>query len=178
MAKILIRIEIGGQTRVLTWSFCCTILIAFANGGLRVSFNSRRWPQSCYSELRILIGRRHVAPEFWFASNFSGQTRVLTWSFCCTILIPVQMDALSSSFKSLGDPKTCHSELRVFYCICGTESSWPKASRYHCIPYVMGGGWELFIHIRLVTATAEHIVTLLTLLKLSESTWLYYITLY
>ena len=45
----------------------------------------------------------------------------------------------------------------------GTESSWPKASRYHCIPYVMGGGWELFIHIRLVTATAEHIVTILTL---------------
>ena len=91
---------------------------------------------------------------------------MLTWSFCCTILIPVQMDALSSSFKALGDPKTCHSELRVLYCICGTESSWPKASRYHCIPYVMGGGWELFIHIRLVTATAEHIVTLLTLLTL------------
>ena len=48
----------------------------------------------------------------------------------------------------------------------GTESSWPKASRYHCIPYVMGGGWELFIRIRLVTAPATNVVTLpyLTLL--------------
>ena len=121
---------------------------------------SLMWPQNCDSELRILIGRRHVTPEFWFASKFSGQTRVLTWSFCCTILIPVQMDALSSSFKALGDPKTCHSELRVLYCICGTESSWPKASRYHCIPYVMGGGWELCIHIRLVGAPATSRITL------------------
>ena len=85
---------------------------------------------------------------------------MLTWSFCCTILIPVQMRALSSSFKALGDPKTCHSELRVLYCICGTESSWPKASRYHCIPYVMGGGWELCIHIRVVTAPAANRITL------------------
>ena len=42
----------------------------------------------------------------------------------------------------------------------GTESSWPKASRYHCIPYVMGGGWELCIHIRVVTAPAANRITL------------------
>ena len=29
-----------------------------------------------------------------------------------------------------------------------------------CIPYVMGGGWELFIRIRMVTAPAADIVTL------------------
>ena len=32
-----------------------------------------------------------------------------------------------------------------------------------CIPYVMGGGWELFIRIRMVTAPAADIVTLRTL---------------
>ena len=42
----------------------------------------------------------------------------------------------------------------------GTELSWPKGSRYHCIPYVMGGGWELFIRIRLVAAPATDIMTL------------------
>ena len=83
--------KIGGQTRVLTWSFCCTILVAFANGGLSVPLNILKWLQSCYSERRILIGRRHVTPKFWFASKFSGQTQVLTWSFCCTILIAFQV---------------------------------------------------------------------------------------
>ena len=170
MAKILICIEIGGPNQ-------CRILIVCVTGGLKLSFNASGAHKNCYSELRILTGRRHVTPEFWFASKFSGQTRVLTWSFWCTILIPVQMEALSSSFKALGDPKTCHSELRVLYCICGTESTWPKASRYHCIPYVMGGGWELCIHIRVVTAPAANRITL-PYLKLSDSTWLYYITSY
>ena len=70
--------------------------------------------------------------------------------------------------------------IHVYPCIqlaSGTESSWPKASRYHCIPYVMGGGWELCIHIRVVTAPAANRITL-PYLKLVLSIWLYYITLY
>ena len=160
MAKILTRLtksvaNLGCWLVVLSRYACCP-----CKWRPQSVVHHLMWSQKCYSKLRILICRRRVIPIFWLASKFSGQTRVLTWSFCCTILIPVQMDALSSSFKALGDPKTCHSELRVLYCICGTESSWRKASRYHCIPYVMGGGWELCIHIRVVTAPAANRITL------------------
>ena len=130
--KFWLASKIGGQTRVLTWSFCCTILVAFANGGLSVSLNILKWLQSCYSERRILIGRRHVTPKFWFASKFSGQTQVLTWSFCCTILIAFQVSLHSLCYgwrvgivytDSFGDrPRGRHSDL-----------TWP----YLTLPYLI-----------------------------------------
>ena len=40
MSKIWFSSKIGGQTPLLTWSFRCTILISFADGGLNVSFRS------------------------------------------------------------------------------------------------------------------------------------------
>ena len=132
---------------MLAWSFCCTILIAFANGGLRVSFNILRWPQ-----LLFRAKDSHWSP--------SCDTKILIrikiqWSNSGVDLVVLLYDSHSCANGCLElivqvtrRLKSCHSELRVLYCICGTESSWPKASRYHCIPYVMGGGWELFIHIR------------------------------
>ena len=65
--------KVGGQSRVSTWSFCCTMLVAFANGGLKVSLNIFRCPPNCYSELRILISCRHGCPKFWFASKLVVQ---------------------------------------------------------------------------------------------------------
>ena len=44
------------------------------------------------------------------------------------------------------------------------------------MPYVMGGGWEVFICIRVVTAPAADMVTYLKLLL--TITIVYYITLY
>ena len=37
--------------------------------------------KSCYSELRILTSSCHVAPKFWFALKFGGQTQVVAWLF-------------------------------------------------------------------------------------------------
>ena len=77
VAKILICIEICGPNQ-------CRILIVFATGGLKLSFNAAGGHKNCYSERRILISCRHGCPKFWFASKTGGQTRVLTWSFRCT----------------------------------------------------------------------------------------------
>ena len=132
--------KIGGQTRVLTWSFCCTILVAFANGGLSVPLNILKWLQSCYSERRILIGRRHVTPEFWFASKFSGQTQVLTWSFCCTILIAFQVSLHSLCYgwrvgivytHSFGDrPRGRQNNLTLPYLKLGYSIWWYYSTLY------------------------------------------------
>ena len=100
MAKIPIRIEIGGQNRVLAWSFGCTILIVFAKESLKVSFKALGGHQNCYSELRILIVLRRVTPKFWFASKIGDQSRVLAWSFCCTILIAFANGGLTLPFTA------------------------------------------------------------------------------
>ena len=64
MAKILIRIEIGGQNRVLAWSFGCTILTVVATGDLKVWFRALGGHKSCHAELRILSSLRRVTPKF------------------------------------------------------------------------------------------------------------------
>ena len=104
--------KIGSQTRVLTWSFGCTILVAFANVGLKVSLNILRWLQNCYSERRILIGRRH--------------TKILIrikiqWSNSGVDLVVLLYDSHSCANGCLelivqGTRRhTCHSELRILY---------------------------------------------------------------
>ena len=164
MSKILIRIKnwwpnsgvdlvVSLLPLQLEASECCLPSL----GGPRLLFwaNDSHWPPSGDTKIRIRV-------KIQLSNSGVDLVASLYDSHSCA------NGCLISSFKALGDPKTCHSELRVLYCICGTESSWPKASRYHCIPYVMGGGLELFIHIRVVTVPAANRITLpyFTLLNL------------
>ena len=83
----------------------CRFLIDFASGSLKSSLKALGDHSSCYSELRILIRYRQVRPKFEFASKFGGQARVLTWSFCCTILTVFANGDLKLSLTSLGGLK-------------------------------------------------------------------------
>ena len=123
MSKIWFSSKIGGQTLLLTWSFRCTILIVFANGGLNVSFKASCGHKNCHSERRILISCRHGCPKFWFGSKIGGQTPLLTWSFRCTILIAFANGGLNVSFRAFCGHKKCHSELWI---LIRCRRGWPK----------------------------------------------------
>ena len=108
--------KIGGQTQVLTWSFCCRIHILFANWCLESSFKTLGDQKSCYSELRILISSCHVWPKFEFVSKFGGQTRVFTWCFAGGFSFFLQIGAQSHGSKPYVTRKAS------FY--AGIEQGW------------------------------------------------------
>ena len=136
--------KFGGHPCLCTWSFCCSILILFANAGLKSSFKAVG--PSCNTKIliRIKIG--------WSSS-------IDSWSNSLRILIALQIDALSSSCKALGDP-FCYSELRILHCISCILGSLPDLTQFELIfSSEFGGpfwGFSLFCNWRLKLLVQGH----------------------
>ena len=163
--------------------------------------------KKCYSELRILISCRHGWPNFWFASKLVaniGCWLVASSRYSCCLCKwrlqsvaqhPLVAPKVLFLAKDYHLSPSCDTKILIGIKSqwSSSEGSWPHSLRIFILLPVGAlssslnalrssscYGWRVgnvYTH-SCVTATAEDIVTLLTLLKLSDSTWLYYITLY
>ena len=145
------------------------------------------------TKFAILSQGFSLVTVMWHKNSDSHQKLVVKlgcWPgrFAARFSLPLQMEAYQCRSTSLSGSKVATlSEGFSLVAVMWHQNSdshqnsvvklrcWPGRfavrfslhSRYHCIPYVMGGGWELCIHIRLVTAPAADRITL-PYLKLSK----------
>ena len=66
--------KVGGRTRVLAWSFCCTTLIVFANGGLKLSLTAvaKTFESSVFLTKKTDPTRRSLCPAAAFLVQISA----------------------------------------------------------------------------------------------------------
>ena len=126
--------KFGGETGVFAY-FLLSDFHSFCNLGPKVMVQSRMWPEKPHS---MQVSNKNYTQQ---SSDVDSFGLVYAGIYCFAIPAGATRGRMANSWAIL-----CYHTL--------------KHPSIICIPYVMGGGWELFKRIRMVTAPAADIVTL------------------